>query len=267
LLIGLGLYREEHDIAEEWLAHVSSFCERIYILDGSEDKTILPSIAKDFNKVVCIRNDDEFTNQPIVCGGRKFVHDIIKADEKARDLPWVVLLHADEFWHSNPIDLARNCPQGYEIINVRNVTFFPHTSQKDSWTFGKGDSIVDKCRYYMHPGHDENRMFRNHNWAEYQERQYMHTVPANIPMAVWHSGGVIKQYPLRTVEQGVKRAFGNLERGWQINDYINVLETKDIFFDTLSSPIEWADRYHQYHNTWYNWPNTSVKNVDIDGLV
>lgn len=255
--LGILIMKDENDILEEYLTKITQYFDKILVLDGSDDDEG-KEICSRFPEVIFYEKDCNVISTEINDSTlRGFLWE--KAKELVDDKEWVGILHPDEFPMDSPLQLfeiLKDNPS--DLIVIHNLHFFLHTSQKKDWNFKKGDLIEPKMEYFMAPGHTEYRYFRFNKDLVYGNQHGM-TAPMNVKRPIYVPNFFHKQFTYRTLEQAIKRAKTRWDSGWQMNDYLLVLETNDMFFDTLAYPESYKIKYpEQYKTCWYNKPHAQV---------
>jgi hypothetical protein len=250
--LGILIMKNENDILEEYLRTIVSYYDTILVLDGS-DNDEGKSICSRFPEVVFYEQDKNVLPYVTDSTTRGFLWE--KAKEIVDNKKWVGILHPDEFPDNNVLDLLNfvdtNFPDS-NSIEIRNRHFFLHTSQRETWNFQRGDLIVPRMKYFMGPGFPERRYFRFNKDLKFGTAHSV-TVPAGADPCISIDNFAHNQYSFRSREQSLKRAKTRWESGWQLDDYCLVLETGDVFFDTLKYPEEYKQKYPiQYDRCWYN---------------
>jgi hypothetical protein len=259
--VGILIMKDENDILNEYLTKITQYYDKILVLDGSNDDEG-EKICAQFPEVIFYEKDKNVIKDKINDSTtRGFLWQ--KAKELVDNKLWVGVLHPDEFPSNNPLEMLEQLPnEGFDVVMIQNEHFFLHKSQKDTWDFKPGDLIEPKMKYYMAPGHPEYRYFRfNKNFV--YGNMHSTTVPMNVNGVIHVPTFSHKQFTYRTLEQAKKRAKTRWDSGWQMNDYLLVLETGDMFFDTLAYPKEYQKKYPKEYNTcWYNQPHAYVAKID-----
>lgn len=256
--VGILVMRDENDILEEYLNKVVPFYDKILVLDGSDDNEG-ENICSKFSEVIFYEKDKNVIKGKSNDSIRGFLWE--QAKTLVNDKHWVAVLHPDEFPEGNPLDVMEE-HKGATSIAICNMHFFLHTSQKDGWSFEKGDLIEPRMKWYMAPGWTEYRYFKFDRKYKYNSEHGWVIPPQSLEIPV-HTDFRHKQYSYRSRDQVLKRAITRWESDWQQNDYCLVLETNDIFFDTLKYPESYREKYpKQYQMCWYNSPDAYVAKLD-----
>jgi hypothetical protein len=256
--MGILIMRDENDILKEYLDRVINFYDKILVLDGSEDNEG-QEICSKFSEVIFYEKDQNIINGFANDSIRGFLWE--QAKSLVDDKEWVAVLHPDEFPNGDPLQMLDQHPDATTVC-IQNLHFFLHTSQREDWSFDRGDLIEPKMKWYMAPGHPEHRYFRFDKRYTYND-QHRLVVPPQALERVSHSSFQHKQFSYRSEDQVLKRAKTRWESGWQLDDYCLVLETGDIFFDTLKYPDYILEKYpEQYHSCWYNLPTSYVAKIE-----
>lgn len=248
--VGILIMKDENDILEEYLTKVSKFFDKILVLDGSDDNQG-QEICSKFPEVIFYEKDQNVIDVSNDSTTRGFLWE--KAKKLVTDKQWVGILHPDEFPEGDLLTMfEKHSHSEYDVIAVYNRHYFLHSSQRETWNFLPGTTIEDKMFWYMAPGHCEDRYFRFNDSLVYG-KHHSTTMPLNVGPTVFDDTVYHKQFTYRSRDQVMKRALSRWNSGWQQDDYCLVLETGDIFFDTLKYPEEYQIKYpQQYNRCWYN---------------
>jgi glycosyltransferase involved in cell wall biosynthesis len=229
--IGLMMTYNEEDIIEEVMEANKKYFDKIFVLDGSSDKTT--EILRSYDCVKYLLRDDEiFPKRRILDGARQFLLE--KAQAMYGATGWFTLLHGDEIMVDNPNDVAaRGEKAKAERINWHALNFFIHTSQVDE-DFSDKRSIQEKIIYY-HPGSLEIRQFRNKPNIYYNLNQIFNVVPTGIGMSTLLDYPIFKHYVVRSIKQKLIKPNSGLEisREGQVKN--TTLSIKDIAKNKLDS--------------------------------
>jgi hypothetical protein len=249
--IGILIMKDENDILDEYLSKIVQYYDNILVLDGS-DPNEGGKICSKFPEVIFYEKDKNVINENPNDSIRGFLWE--KAKKIATDKEWVGVLHPDEFPSGNVLEMLESVNNtNVNSVVVRNLHFFLHTSQREGWDFKPGDLIEPRMKWHMAPGFPEHRYFRFNRNFNYENRHGLVIPPAATINTIEVANFYYKQFSFRTREQSLKRARSRWESGWQMDDYCLVLETEDIFFDTLKYPPEYAKKYPSaYNRCWYN---------------
>lgn len=242
-MIGLLMIRDEADVLAEVLTNHSKFCSSILVLDGTvgPEQAKSEEIARSFPAVRGYWRDDQTgIEPPLRDGARWFLLEV------ARKMwgfgHWYAVLHGDEIWTVDPREKLATLPRGILGGVVSLYHFFPHISQRDSWSFEPGvDSIEQLCRYYMRPAIREERLFFDAGTFDYEPTRHSKVIPSGIESADLDIA--LKQFNYRSSTQATTRAQSRAGAGWQRNHYQHLLdETRDGFFvESLANPeFQWA---------------------------
>ena len=203
-LIGLMMIRNEHDVLAEALRNHSCFCRAIYVLDGSRGEAQIATreICERFPKVEGYWHDDETGyEQPLRDGARQL---LLERAREAHGLNnWFALLHGDELWGEDPRPKLE-IPDRPCAVLTQLYHFFPHSSDRDSWSFPGNGAIEATARWYMMPPGKEHRLFFDTGEHNYEVTQHSRTIPPGIPETTLPIA--IKHYSYRTPEQAYQRA-------------------------------------------------------------
>ena len=151
-LISLMMIRDEQDMLAEALRNHVRFCDAIFVLDGTQGDTLrtFRDICLAFPQVVGHWQDDEAGYKlPLRDGARQFLLE--RARERFGLNHWYAILHGDEIWSEDPRPHCTPAQPDLHGIAVNLYHFFPHISQRDTWSFHAGDSIEALAQWYMLP--------------------------------------------------------------------------------------------------------------------
>jgi hypothetical protein len=149
----------EEDCIEEVMREHAKYFDAILVLDGSTDRT--EEIIRSFPQVKYFLKDkdilDKLPNRKFEDGARQFLLE--KAQEMYGYEGWFTLLHGDEIFHDNPIEMAERAEkEGAEKINWYAMNFFLHTSDREK-DLEAIKSVQERVTWYC-PGFLEIRSFR-----------------------------------------------------------------------------------------------------------
>jgi len=240
-LIGLMMIRDEEDMLAEALRNHVRFCDAILVLDGTRGAAQKTSrdLCCAFDEVAGYWTDAETGYRlPVRDGARQFL--VERARERFGVNNWYAILHGDEIWGEDPRPLLDPEDSSARGIAVDSYHFFPHVSQRDTWSFDPGVSIEALAQWYMLPSIDEHRLFRDTGSHDYVVETHLRTVPPDIPCS--RRSIAVKQYNYRSPEQAHRRAVARKQEGWQTNHYQHLLDGPEAFFvATLGLPgLTWA---------------------------
>ena len=104
--IGLMMTCNEEDCIREVMDNHVKYFDKILVLDGSSDKT--EEILRSYPQVKYFLKDkdiiDKLPNKKFEDCARQFLID--KAQEMYGYDGWFTLLHGDEIWYDNPVEMA-----------------------------------------------------------------------------------------------------------------------------------------------------------------
>lgn len=228
------MIRNEHDMLAEALRNHSCFCQTIFVLDGSrgDAQVATREICESFPKVAGYWHDDDTGyQQPLRDGARQFLL------ERAREIHglnnWYALLHGDELWGEDPRPKLEIPDHPYAVV-IQLYHFFPHSSERDSWSFPANGSIEATSKWYMLPPGREHRLFFDTGEHNYEVSLHSRTIPSTLQRHI-RLPISIKQYNYRTPEQAYDRAQERRDSGWQENHYQHLLNGPEGFFiDSLA---------------------------------
>jgi glycosyltransferase involved in cell wall biosynthesis len=198
--IGLLMTCNEEDCIEEVMNEHTRYFDKILVLDGSVDKT--EEIIRSYDAVKYFIKDsqimDNLPNRKFEDGARYSILE--KAQEMYGYDNWITLLHGDEVFHDNPVEMAENADrEGAEKINWYAMNFFLHTSDR-----GKDleaiKSVQERVTWYC-PGFLEIRSFKNKRGVYYDPGQFHRVLPQGVGWRIYRHFPIYKHYPYRSVKQ------------------------------------------------------------------
>jgi len=193
----------DDDIIEEMMKSNQKYFDKIFVLDGSNDKT--EEIIRSFDNVkYFLKDQDIYPNRKIADGARQFL--IEKAQEMYGKEGWFTLLHGDEIFVDDPNEVAERAEKAKaERINWHSLNFFLHASQKE--TYNPNMPIQEQVIYY-NPGTLEIRQFRNKPNIYYNLNQVYNVVPTGIGLKTLFDFPIFKHYVTRSITQKQKKSGG-----------------------------------------------------------
>ncbi|MBN2058685.1 MAG: glycosyltransferase [Candidatus Saganbacteria bacterium] len=202
--IGLLMTCNEEDCIEEVMNEHAKYFDKILVLDGSADRT--EEIIRSYDAVKYFLKDseiiDKLPNRDFQDGARHFI--LSKAQEMYGYDNWITLLHGDEIFHNNPIEMAENAEkEGAQKINWYAMNFFLHTSDKGK-DLDAIRSVQERVTWYC-PGFLEIRSFRNGKNVYYDPGQFHQVLPQGIGLKIYRHFPVYKHYPYRSVKQILRK--------------------------------------------------------------
>jgi len=236
------MIRNEQDMLEEALQNHIKFCDAIFVLDGTEGEggRISEEICRSFSKVYGYWADrDTGYARPLRDGARQFLLE--KAREKLGSNNWVAILHGDEIWGQNPRLYLNLNPPEPEGLSVDLYHFFPHVSERNSWDFREGVTLIETMsKWYMYPPIIEHRLFYDSGNKNFDVNRHSKVLPEDISDS--HSDIIVKQYNYRSPQQAYRRAVQRRDCRWQYNHYQHLLDgPKGFFVETLACDShQWA---------------------------
>jgi len=206
--------RNEDDVIEEVMETNKKYFDKILVLDGSDDRT--EEIIRSYDCVKYFLKDREIIDQ---LPDRKFntYADQFLLEKAQQMYPiegWFTLLHGDEIWHDDPNWVAEEAEKARaEKVNWYVMNFFLHTSEKGQ-DLSAIKSVQERILWYC-PGFLEIRSFKNKKGIRYQFDKKWNVLPMGIGWKIYKYFPVYKHYPLRSVEQIMKKKKVHSE-----NDYV-----------------------------------------------
>ena len=202
--IGLLMTCNEEDCIEEVMNEHTKYFDKILVLDGSSDKT--EEIIRSYDAVKYFLKDreiiDKLPKRKFEDGARHFI--LRRAQEMYGYDNWITLLHGDEIFHDNPVEMAERAEQqGAEKINWYVMNFFLHTSDKNK-DLDAIKSLQGRVTWYC-PGFLEIRSFKNKPNVHYDIGQFHRVLQQGVGLKIFKKFPVYKHYPYRSVEQMLKK--------------------------------------------------------------
>lgn len=236
--IGLLTCRNEADVLAEGLANHTRYFDVIVAQDGSDDggREILeghPQVVKIFRDEEILRPGERFTD-----GHRNHALQWIIHKFGVDDI-WVTLLHPEEFWHDDPIQMAEWAAADHATFVLwAEFRFFLHIS--DHPALGSdmprfANPIDARIRHYAGPFF-ERRQFSLKHHQLYRPGADHETLPGcvwGLP-ELWDHIPRYRHYPYRSPEQIRKRAAEARERMIQPD---HALLTKNPYVERLPQPV------------------------------
>jgi hypothetical protein len=241
-LIGMMMIRNENDILQDTLCHLTTFYDRILVLDGTVPEAAHATcrkILERFEEVRWIVRDKDTPGPfPIRDGARQYLLDKVRAWYGVDN--WIGILHADEFYTKDPRPfLHRIDPCQTPVVTVRLCHFFLHTDDRCNWPAIQQLPVEKRVTHYMWPGTPEDRFFYDNGKADYQPSRHSLVVPRAYAPAECRTmldPFVVKQYNYRSPVQMRERAHQRVRSEWQCNHYRHITERKLYFVDSLHVP-------------------------------
>lgn len=198
-------YNEE-DIIDEVMQANKKFFDKIFVLDGSTDKTT--EILRSYDNVkYLIQDKDLFPPRKIRDGARQFLLE--KAQEMYGYEGWFTLLHGDEIFVDDPNEVIKRAEKvKAEIVNWHALNFFLHSSQKD--TYDPKKPVQQQVIFY-HPGGLEVRQFKNKKGIFYDLNQMYRVLPYGLKNRILFDYPIFKHYVVRSVKQKQSKPIGGIE--------------------------------------------------------
>ena len=242
-MIGLMMIRDETDVLEETLRNHTKFCYSILVLDGTEgdQQKLSEDIARSFPQVAGYwRDQDTGLDRPLRDGARQFLLAISRVRWGFRN--WHAVLHGDEIWTSDPRNHIVDMPAGAHGGVVALYHFFPHVSERSTWSFQPGiSSIESTSRHYMLPPVREERLFFDAGIYDYEVDRHSKVIPPGIRSVDLNIK--VKQFNYRQPSQAVDRALSRASNEWQRNHYQHLVEggNESFFRESLDDAVHrWA---------------------------
>lgn len=239
-LIGLMMIRNEVDVLDDTLAHLTQFFDRIYVLDGTapheEYERSLQILAR-YDEIKLVQRDQDTAGPfPIRDGARQYLLKAARAEHGTGH--WIGILHGDEYFTRDPrLAIRRVDPAVHPVVQVRLCHFFLHSTDRDRWQCIKDLPVNARVTHYMWPGTPEDRFFYDYGSHDYEPSRHRLVVP--YPHGVKRlllDNFVVKQFNYRSPEQMLSRARQRLDSHWQPNHYRHIVDDDLRFVDSLHVP-------------------------------
>ncbi|NQT30493.1 MAG: hypothetical protein HQ596_07960 [Candidatus Saganbacteria bacterium] len=229
--IGLLMTSNEVDCIKEVMDEHIKYFDKILVLDGSSDGT--EKIIRSYPQVKYFLKDrdiiDKLPNRKFEDGARHFL--LSKAQEMYGYGGWITLLHGDEIFHNNPVEMAERADkQGADKINWYAMNFFLHSSDKER-NLEAIKSVQERVTWYC-PGFLEIRSFRNKKGVHYDIGQFHRVLPEGLGWKIYKQFPIYKHYPYRSVKQMLAKKRLNERSGFSIT-WRNVADGDHCFVDIL----------------------------------
>jgi len=162
--IGLLMVRNEVDVLAEALEAHSRFFDTIVAQDGSTDGgreliAACPNVIKLFRDEDVLREGERWTD-----GHRNHAMQWILSEFGCADV-WVTLLHADEFWWDDPLEMAEQADAGgATFVMWGEFRFFLH--HEDRFTLDLTKPVTERVTWWGGPFF-EDRQFKLENHQLY----------------------------------------------------------------------------------------------------
>ena len=260
--IGLMMTYNEEDMIEEVMTENRRYFDKVYVLDGSTDKT--ESILRSFDHVVyLIKDQDLRPKRRVQDGARQFLLE--KAQEDCGTEGWFTILHGDEIMVDNPNTIVERAEKsGAEKVNWHSLNFFLHTSQKNQ-VFSDRQSMQSQLPFYQ-PGSLEIRQFKNKPGLFYNINRGSCVLPYGIGHRMLWDFPIFKHYVVRSVKQLQSRPLsGFAYQAIDKSDEIVTLQSHEIFKEKLYSDLKQVRKYEGHFEEfepgnrppfilqWLNW--------------
>jgi len=229
--LGLMMTCNEEDCIKEVMDEHTKYFDKILVLDGSTDKT--EEILRSYPQVKYILKDkeiiDKLPNRKFEDGARQFI--LQKAQEMYGYDGWITLLHGDEIWHDNPIEMAEKAEgEGAEKINWYVMNFFLRRSDQGK-DLNSIKSIQKRITWYC-PGFLEIRSFKNKKGIYYDLGQAGRVLPQGVGWRIYSKFPVYKHYPCRSTAQMLAKKRQNQQSGFTAT-YNDLMDEASCFKDIL----------------------------------
>jgi glycosyltransferase involved in cell wall biosynthesis len=263
--IGIMMTCNEGDIIEEVMKENTKYFDKIFVLDGSTDKT--PEIIRSFDAVKYFITDKDL-NYPgrVTDGARQFLID--KAQEMYGAEGWFTLLHGDEIFYDNPIKIAEMAEKaGAEKVNWQPHNFFLHTSDMNK-DFSAIKSVQDRVTWYSPAECVEIRQYRNKPGIQYDIYRYNWILPKGIGLKTILYFPNYKHYVYRSAEMMMKRYEEGLKRGFFGQTHREPLTFEKCFREKLNRiNRKWDGSFHEFEMDQQMKPWNLLKRTLLRSIV
>lgn len=259
--IALMMTCNEADCIEEVMNEHTKYFDKILVLDGSDDGT--EEIIRSYPQVKYLIKDrdliDKLPNHKIEDGARQFLLE--KAQEMYGYEGWITLLHGDEIFYDNPVQVAEAAEkEKAEKVNWYVMNFFLHTSDmgKDLESI---KSIQERVTWYC-PGFLEIRQYRNKKGIYYNLGRGGKVLAEGVSWRIYTKFPVYKHYPFRLVSQMLKKKKKYDETGTSFSRiYKDIEDAKGCFRNILGDfkvARKFDGSFHEFEMKnqgplWWRW--------------
>lgn len=257
--IALMMTYNEADCIEEVMNEHTKYFDKILVLDGSNDGT--EEILRRYPQVKYLIKDkdiiDKLPNHKIEDGARQFLLE--KAQERYGYDGWITLLHGDEIFYDNPVQVAEAAErEKADKVNWYVMNFFLHTSDR-----GKNleviKSVQERVTWYC-PGFLEIRQYRNKKGIYYNPVRGGKTLAEGVGLRIYSKFPVYKHYPFRSVSQMLRKKKQHDETGFACT-YRDLTDESSCFRDILPGfkvARKFDGSFHEFEMDkqgplWWRW--------------
>lgn len=229
--IALMMTCNEEDCIEEVMNEHIKYFDKILVIDGSTDKT--EEIIRSYSAVKYFIKDkavlDKVPNHQVMDGIRKFILE--KAQEMYGYDGWITLLHGDEIYYDNPVEIAEKAEkEGAEKVNWYVMNFFLHTADEGK-DLEAVKSVQERVTWYC-PGALEIRQYKNKKGIYYDPGRGGKVLAEGVGLKMYRYFPIYKHYPYRSVTQMLKKKKQNERTGFSCS-YRGVDDMRSCFRDVL----------------------------------
>lgn len=164
-IFGIMVVKDEVDIISTVLQHVSSWADRVFILDnGSTDGTWETITALRSDVIVPWKRDAAPFSQAM----RGEVFRAFRHEARDGDW-WCHKMDADEFYVDDPRKFVSDVPRRFHSVLKRSIDYVLTHQDLEEYTFsGSFDADRDKIAYISPTAHSERRFFRYRSTMRWQ---------------------------------------------------------------------------------------------------
>jgi len=229
--IALMMTYNEADCIEEVMNEHTKYFDKILVLDGSNDGT--EEILRSYPQVKYLIKDkdiiDKLPNHKIEDGARQFLLE--KAQEMYGYEGWITLLHGDEVFYDNPVQVAEAAErEKADKVNWYVMNFFLHTSDMGK-DLESNKSLQERVTWYC-PGFLEIRQYRNKKGIYYNPVRGGKTLAEGVSWRIYSKFPVYKHYPFRSVAQMLRKKKQHDQTGFACT-YRYLTDERSCFRDIL----------------------------------
>lgn len=263
--IGLLMTCNEVDVIEEVMQEHSKYFDTILVLDGSNDGT--DEIIKSFNNVKFFMKDQDLPySGRVKDGARGFL--LKKAQELYGYDGWFTLLHGDEIFYDNPIEIAKLAERkGVDKVNWQPMNFFLHKTDKDRQVESIR-SVQERLKWYSPASGLEIRQFKNKKGLYYDRNKHSQVMADGVGWKTLLYFPVYKHYPYRSSKQISKKINEGREKGFFSPTYEKIGALDTCFLNRLGKiNCKFDGSFHEFEIKNQMKPWNFIKRVFLRQMV